>query len=90
MTVLLCGNVLAMTDVESTYADFIASGRTGRRNALHDILGSPAGVNTNELNIKLSQLDISKEESEENAGETSQIPSDPSSKDQEEGQKKES
>ncbi|XP_064409822.1 cAMP-dependent protein kinase inhibitor alpha isoform X2 [Latimeria chalumnae] len=87
MTVLLCGNVLAMTDVESTYADFIASGRTGRRNALHDILGSPAGVNTNELNIKLSQLDI---KSEENAGETSQIPSDPSSKDQEEGQKKES
>ncbi|CAM4585180.1 unnamed protein product [Lepidochelys kempii] len=38
--VLLCGYLLAMTDVESTYADFIASGRTGRRNALHDILVS--------------------------------------------------
>ncbi|CAI9596248.1 unnamed protein product, partial [Staurois parvus] len=48
-----------MTDVESTYADFIASGRTGRRNALHDILTS-AGGNTSELAIKLSELDINK------------------------------
>uniref|UniRef100_A0A672NHS9 Uncharacterized protein n=1 Tax=Sinocyclocheilus grahami TaxID=75366 RepID=A0A672NHS9_SINGR len=29
-----------MTDVEVTYEDFIASGRTGRRNAVHDILGT--------------------------------------------------
>ncbi|XP_018413051.1 PREDICTED: cAMP-dependent protein kinase inhibitor alpha [Nanorana parkeri] len=50
-----------MTDVESTYADFRASGRTGRRNALHDILTS-AGGNTSELAIKLSELDINKSE----------------------------
>ncbi|XP_010225069.1 PREDICTED: cAMP-dependent protein kinase inhibitor alpha-like, partial [Tinamus guttatus] len=49
-----------MTDVESTYADFIASGRTGRRNALHDILVSSTGGNSSELALKLSELDISK------------------------------
>lgn len=49
-----------MTDVESTYADFIASGRTGRRNALHDILVSSPGGNSSELALKLSELDINK------------------------------
>lgn len=58
--VLLCGYLLAMTDVESTYADFIASGRTGRRNALHDILVSSPGGNSSELALKLSELDINK------------------------------
>ncbi|XP_061850482.1 cAMP-dependent protein kinase inhibitor alpha isoform X1 [Colius striatus] len=58
--VLLCGYWLAMTDVESTYADFIASGRTGRRNALHDILVSSPGGNSSELALKLSELDINK------------------------------
>ncbi|NXQ53193.1 IPKA inhibitor, partial [Anthoscopus minutus] len=42
-----------MTDVESTYADFIASGRTGRRNALHDILVSSPGGNSSELALFL-------------------------------------
>ncbi|KAI6075002.1 cAMP-dependent protein kinase inhibitor alpha [Aix galericulata] len=60
--VLLCGYLLAMTDVESTYADFIASGRTGRRNALHDILVSSPGGNSSELALKLSELDINKAE----------------------------
>ncbi|NP_001025580.1 cAMP-dependent protein kinase inhibitor alpha [Xenopus tropicalis] len=55
-----------MTDVESTYADFIASGRTGRRNALHDILVSSSSGNTSELALKLSELDISKSEGDEN------------------------
>lgn len=49
-----------MSDVESTYADFIASGRTGRRNALHDILDSPESANASELAQKLSELDINK------------------------------
>ncbi|XP_040289348.1 cAMP-dependent protein kinase inhibitor alpha [Bufo bufo] len=55
-----------MTDVESTYADFIASGRTGRRNALHDILVSSSSGNTSELALKLSELDINKSEGDEN------------------------
>nr|XP_021152589.1 cAMP-dependent protein kinase inhibitor alpha isoform X1 [Columba livia] len=65
--VLLCGYLLAMTDVESTYADFIASGRTGRRNALHDILVSSPGGNSSELALKLSELDINKAEGEGDA-----------------------
>ncbi|XP_070604046.1 cAMP-dependent protein kinase inhibitor alpha [Erythrolamprus reginae] len=56
-----------MTDVESTYADFIASGRTGRRNALHDILVSSTSGNSSELSQKLSELDINKTEGEEDA-----------------------
>ncbi|XP_017518809.3 cAMP-dependent protein kinase inhibitor alpha isoform X2 [Manis pentadactyla] len=62
---LLCGYLLAMTDVETTYADFIASGRTGRRNAIHDILVSSASGNSNELALKLAGLDINKTEGEE-------------------------
>ncbi|XP_042320655.1 cAMP-dependent protein kinase inhibitor alpha isoform X1 [Sceloporus undulatus] len=65
--VLLCGYMLAMTDVESTYADFIASGRTGRRNALHDILVSSTSGNSSELSLKLSELDINKTEGEGDA-----------------------
>lgn len=50
----------AMSDVEVTYADFIASGRTGRRNALHDILQSPSDPEGRELTLtlSLSQLHI--------------------------------
>eukprot|EP00072_Mus_musculus_P051526 XP_006530119.1 PREDICTED: cAMP-dependent protein kinase inhibitor alpha isoform X1 [Mus musculus] len=62
---LLCGYLLAMTDVETTYADFIASGRTGRRNAIHDILVSSASGNSNELALKLAGLDINKTEGED-------------------------
>ncbi|XP_049603544.1 cAMP-dependent protein kinase inhibitor alpha [Syngnathus scovelli] len=49
-----------MSDVEVTYADFIASGRTGRRNALHDILQSPTDPEGRELSLtlSLSQLHI--------------------------------
>ncbi|KAF6718384.1 cAMP-dependent protein kinase inhibitor alpha [Oryzias melastigma] len=50
----------AMSDVEATYADFIASGRTGRRNALHDILQSPTDAEGGQLplSLSLSQLHI--------------------------------
>ncbi|XP_061587241.1 cAMP-dependent protein kinase inhibitor alpha-like [Cololabis saira] len=49
-----------MSDVEATYADFIASGRSGRRNALHDILQSPSDPDGRELSLtlSLSQLHI--------------------------------
>ncbi|XP_077580465.1 cAMP-dependent protein kinase inhibitor alpha [Stigmatopora nigra] len=49
-----------MSDFEVTYADFIASGRTGRRNALHDILQSPTDPEGRELPLtfSLSQLHI--------------------------------
>ncbi|TRZ02372.1 hypothetical protein DNTS_028156 [Danionella cerebrum] len=52
-----------MTDVEVTYEDFIASGRTGRRNAVHDILGASSGMDCTGLSQTLSDLSISKEES---------------------------
>ena len=50
----------AMSDVEATYADFIASGRTGRRNAMHDILQSPTDPEGRELplTLSLSQMHI--------------------------------
>uniref|UniRef100_A0A3P9KAF6 cAMP-dependent protein kinase inhibitor alpha n=1 Tax=Oryzias latipes TaxID=8090 RepID=A0A3P9KAF6_ORYLA len=41
-----------MSDVEAAYADFIASGRTGRRNALHDILQSPTDAEGGALILK--------------------------------------
>ncbi|XP_037315353.1 cAMP-dependent protein kinase inhibitor alpha [Pungitius pungitius] len=43
-----------MSDVEATYADFIASGRTGRRNAMHDILQSPTDSDGRGLPLTLS------------------------------------
>uniref|UniRef100_A0A4X2M3I6 Uncharacterized protein n=1 Tax=Vombatus ursinus TaxID=29139 RepID=A0A4X2M3I6_VOMUR len=49
-----------MTDVETTYADFIASGRTGRRNAIHDIIVTSSTTNTSDVSLKLSDLDINK------------------------------
>ncbi|XP_037537496.1 cAMP-dependent protein kinase inhibitor alpha-like [Nematolebias whitei] len=49
-----------MSDAEATYADFIASGRTGRRNAMHDILQSPTDPEGRglSLTLSLSQLHI--------------------------------
>lgn len=49
-----------MTDVESTYEDFIASDRSGRRNALHDILGVPGDLKPSDLAHRLSELSINK------------------------------
>lgn len=57
---LLWFDVLAMTDVESTYEDFIASERSGRRNALHDILGVPGDLKPSDLAHRLSELNVNK------------------------------
>ncbi|KAK1172786.1 cAMP-dependent protein kinase inhibitor alpha [Acipenser oxyrinchus oxyrinchus] len=74
-----------MTDVESTYADFIASGRTGRRNAMHDILGAPSDLDR-DLSQKLSELDID----EGNDSEKSQTSSTEQPTTQQEGGQEES
>ncbi|KAG8444289.1 hypothetical protein GDO86_009464 [Hymenochirus boettgeri] len=50
-----------MTDVEPGVTDFAASGRAGRRNALPDILGSPAGGETSDLPQKLAELSLSQD-----------------------------
>uniref|UniRef100_A0A674HR36 cAMP-dependent protein kinase inhibitor beta n=1 Tax=Taeniopygia guttata TaxID=59729 RepID=A0A674HR36_TAEGU len=44
-----------MTEVEPVL-DFASSSRTGRRNALPDILGSPAGVSPADLPLKLAEI----------------------------------
>lgn len=45
-----------MTELEPVL-DFASSGRSGRRNALPDILGSPAGVPP-DLSLKLAELSL--------------------------------
>ncbi|XP_009816369.1 cAMP-dependent protein kinase inhibitor beta [Gavia stellata] len=60
-----------MTDVEPVVTDFAASGRAGRRNALPDILGSPAGAGTSDLPHKLAELSISEDE----GAESGEVPS---------------
>ncbi|XP_053566753.1 cAMP-dependent protein kinase inhibitor beta [Bombina bombina] len=54
-----------MTDVEPGVTDFASSGRAGRRNALPDILGSPAGTDTADLPQKLAELSMSQDEGAE-------------------------
>ncbi|KAM8953676.1 cAMP-dependent protein kinase inhibitor beta [Pelodytes ibericus] len=60
-----------MTDVEPGVTDFAASGRAGRRNALPDILGSPAGAETADLPQKLAELSVSQDEGAEGGGASS-------------------
>ncbi|KAL4635142.1 cAMP-dependent protein kinase inhibitor alpha [Arapaima gigas] len=50
-----------MTDVESTYEDFIASGRSGRRNALHDIRSGSGDLDPGDVSQALSKLEINRE-----------------------------
>lgn len=64
-----------MTDVEVTYEDFIASGRTGRRNAVHNILGDSSGLDPSQLSQTLSELNINKADGR-NDGEKSEGSSD--------------
>ncbi|TMS09255.1 cAMP-dependent protein kinase inhibitor alpha [Larimichthys crocea] len=45
-----------MTDVEATYEDFIASRRSGRRNAIHEIPAAPGVQGPTDL----SQLNVNK------------------------------
>lgn len=47
-----------MTDVETVVTDFAATGRTGRRNAMPDILGSNAGPEAADLPNKLADLGV--------------------------------
>uniref|UniRef100_A0A667ZIB8 cAMP-dependent protein kinase inhibitor alpha n=1 Tax=Myripristis murdjan TaxID=586833 RepID=A0A667ZIB8_9TELE len=49
-----------MTDVEATYEDFIASRRSGRRNAIHDIAAAPGVQGPTDLSQGLAQLNINK------------------------------
>lgn len=49
-----------MTDVEATYEDFIASRRTGRRNAIHEIPAAPGEQGTADLSQSVAQLSINK------------------------------
>uniref|UniRef100_A0A3Q2Z3Q8 Uncharacterized protein n=1 Tax=Hippocampus comes TaxID=109280 RepID=A0A3Q2Z3Q8_HIPCM len=49
-----------MTDVEATYEDFIASRRSGRRNAIHDIPPASGGPGPADLSASLAQLNINK------------------------------
>ncbi|XP_052533981.1 cAMP-dependent protein kinase inhibitor beta isoform X1 [Tympanuchus pallidicinctus] len=60
-----------MTDVEPLVTDFAASGRAGRRNALPDILGSPAGAGTSDLPHKLAELSVSEGNEGAEGGEVS-------------------
>ncbi|KAI4873150.1 hypothetical protein NFI96_014567, partial [Prochilodus magdalenae] len=47
-----------MTEVEPVVTDFAATGRTGRRNAMPDILGSTAGPGAADLPNKLAELSV--------------------------------
>ncbi|XP_074549551.1 cAMP-dependent protein kinase inhibitor alpha [Halichoeres trimaculatus] len=49
-----------MTDVEVTYENFIASRRSGRRNAIHEIPDTPGVQGPADLSQSLSQLNINK------------------------------
>uniref|UniRef100_A0A4W5M5T4 cAMP-dependent protein kinase inhibitor alpha n=1 Tax=Hucho hucho TaxID=62062 RepID=A0A4W5M5T4_9TELE len=73
-----------MTDVEATYEDFIASRRTGRRNAVHDIPQSPEAQGPSDLSQDLAQLNINKSGEREEA-EKSKTPSESSSQPEEGG-----
>lgn len=60
-----------MTDVEATYEGFLASRRSGRRNAVHEIeAGSGEGVA--DLSQTLAQLNINKSADDEEDAESSQ------------------
>ncbi|CAM9619131.1 cAMP-dependent protein kinase inhibitor alpha-like [Petromyzon marinus] len=64
-----------MTDVEEAFAEFVASGRSGRRNALPDILGSPSGSTNPELPLQLSELSIKSDEGSEAQSPSAEAPS---------------
>ncbi|XP_062235085.1 cAMP-dependent protein kinase inhibitor alpha [Platichthys flesus] len=49
-----------MTDVEATLEDFIASRRSGRRNAVHDIPAGPGEQGASDLSERLAQLNVNK------------------------------
>lgn len=63
----------SMTEVEPVL-DFASSGRTGRRNALPDILGSPAGVSPSDLPLKLAEMSLSSDRSQEMQSPSTEVP----------------
>uniref|UniRef100_A0A3B4ZCC9 cAMP-dependent protein kinase inhibitor alpha n=1 Tax=Stegastes partitus TaxID=144197 RepID=A0A3B4ZCC9_9TELE len=56
--------VSAMTDVEATYEDFIASRRSGRRNAIHDLPAATGAQGPTDLSQSLAQLNINQPDAE--------------------------
>ncbi|XP_076872364.1 cAMP-dependent protein kinase inhibitor beta [Brachyhypopomus gauderio] len=62
-----------MTDVEPVVTDFAATGRTGRRNAMPDILGSTAGPGAAELPGKLAELSVGDDGEQEGEGTSSGV-----------------
>lgn len=67
------GARVSMTEVEPVL-DFASSGRTGRRNALPDILGSPAGVSPSDLPLKLAEMSLSAGSSQEMQSPSAEVP----------------
>uniref|UniRef100_A0A4W4EPV9 Uncharacterized protein n=2 Tax=Electrophorus TaxID=8004 RepID=A0A4W4EPV9_ELEEL len=61
-----------MTELEPVL-DFASSGRSGRRNALPDILGSPAGVPP-DMSFKLAELSLTDGPGEAQSPSTEQPP----------------
>ncbi|XP_072234949.1 cAMP-dependent protein kinase inhibitor alpha [Leuresthes tenuis] len=61
-----------MTDVEATYEDFIASRRSGRRNAIHEVSAAPGAQGPTDLSQSLAQLNINKSGDEDEDGEKKQ------------------
>nr|XP_034975564.1 cAMP-dependent protein kinase inhibitor beta-like [Zootoca vivipara] len=62
-----------MTEVEPVL-DFASSGRTGRRNALPDILGSPSGVSPTDLPMKLAEMSLNSDRSQEMQSPATEVP----------------
>ncbi|KAM9713131.1 cAMP-dependent protein kinase inhibitor alpha isoform 1-T1 [Menidia menidia] len=61
-----------MTDVEATFVDFIASQRSGRRNAVHEIPSAPDAQGPTDLAQGLGKLSINKSGDGEEDGEKKQ------------------
>ncbi|XP_029903325.1 cAMP-dependent protein kinase inhibitor beta isoform X1 [Myripristis murdjan] len=66
-----------MTDVEPVVTDFTSTGRTGRRNAMPDILGSSAGAGAADLSGKLAELSVVGDADGGGEGSSSSPPSSP-------------
>ncbi|XP_069479145.1 cAMP-dependent protein kinase inhibitor alpha-like [Ambystoma mexicanum] len=62
-----------MTEVEPVL-DFASSGRTGRRNALPDILGSPSGVSPSDLPLKLAEMSLNADRGQDLQSPSSEVP----------------
>ncbi|XP_043915942.1 cAMP-dependent protein kinase inhibitor beta-like [Protopterus annectens] len=65
-----------MTEVEPML-DFASSARTGRRNALPDILGSPSGVSPGDLPLKLAEMTLKAAEESDMQSPTAENPQEP-------------